>query len=142
LSPKYDMAWVGRANCYAAMREDDKALAAFAVAVQNPTSPADPCVGLEARIRFYIGREQWDKVLADKAEMVRKSPRSHQLRIQLAMMLLECRDPALRDPRRAVELAREAVQLKPDEDGSRVVLGQAHYRAGEWKEAVAALTPL
>jgi WD40 repeat protein/serine/threonine protein kinase len=46
-------------------------------------------------------------------------------------------DPALRDPRLAVELAREAVELFPPGGDWRNTLGVALYRAGRWNEAVA-----
>jgi len=46
-------------------------------------------------------------------------------------------DPKLRDPARAVELAKEAVRLMPDAHWN--TLGAAHYRAGDHQAAVAAL---
>jgi tetratricopeptide (TPR) repeat protein len=48
-------------------------------------------------------------------------------------------DPALRDGKRAVELAKEAVDLDPKKGHNWNTLGAAHYRAGSWKDAVAAL---
>src|SRR5262249_2141972 len=45
-------------------------------------------------------------------------------------------DPAKRNPKRAVELARRAVELEPENDGSWYILGVACYRAGEWTEAL------
>src|SRR5262249_20209522 len=47
--------------------------------------------------------------------------------------------PARRDPGRAVSLAKQAVELKPETGASGNTLGAAQYRAGGWKEAVAAL---
>ncbi len=44
-----------------------------------------------------------------------------------------------RDPRRAVELAKEAVVLAPKEGNCWNTLGVAHYRAGNWQESIAAL---
>jgi hypothetical protein len=48
--------------------------------------------------------------------------------------------PKNRDPGRAVKLALEAVELAPREGNCWNTLGVAHYRNGDWKEAVAALT--
>jgi tetratricopeptide (TPR) repeat protein len=45
----------------------------------------------------------------------------------------------LRNPSRAVELARKAVELAPKVGYNWGTLGTAHYRAGDWKAAVAAL---
>ena len=46
----------------------------------------------------------------------------------------------LRDPDRAVELAKKAVELEPKEGTYWNTLGVAHYRAGDWKAAIEALT--
>jgi serine/threonine protein kinase/tetratricopeptide (TPR) repeat protein len=57
----------------------------------------------------------------------------------LAWSLLTCPDLKLRDPNRAVRLARTAVELVPNDETFWGGLGMAHYRAGDWKAAVAAL---
>jgi tetratricopeptide (TPR) repeat protein len=48
-------------------------------------------------------------------------------------------DPKARDPKRAVELAKEAVQIAPKQRGIWNTLGAAQYRAGDWKAALTAL---
>src|SRR5262249_19748539 len=48
-------------------------------------------------------------------------------------------DPTLRNPRGAVELAKKAVELSPNEARFWQTLGVAHYRAGDWKGATVAL---
>jgi serine/threonine protein kinase/Flp pilus assembly protein TadD len=55
----------------------------------------------------------------------------------LAWFLANC--PEFRDPPQAVQLARRAVQLAPEQGQYWSTLGVAHYRAGEWKAARAAL---
>src|SRR5262249_21424523 len=57
----------------------------------------------------------------------------------LAWILATCADARLRDPRLAVALAKRAVQLAPRNPNYSNTLGAAHYRAGEWKDAIAAL---
>jgi serine/threonine protein kinase/WD40 repeat protein len=57
----------------------------------------------------------------------------------LAWRLATDRDPKIRDPERAVALAKKAVELAPDVGTYWNTLGAAHYRAGNWKDAVAAL---
>src|SRR5262249_49747030 len=57
----------------------------------------------------------------------------------LAWLLATCPEAALRDPRRAVELASKAVELRPKEGMFRNTLGVARYRAGEWAAAIEAL---
>jgi tetratricopeptide (TPR) repeat protein len=57
---------------------------------------------------------------------------------ELAWLLATCPDAGMRDASRAVALARKAVELDP-KGGYWNTLGVAQYRAGDWKEAVAAL---
>ena len=58
----------------------------------------------------------------------------------LAWFLATCPDPKFREPRRAVELSRKAVELASKQGNYWNTLGVAHYRAGDdWKAAVAAL---
>jgi tetratricopeptide (TPR) repeat protein len=48
-------------------------------------------------------------------------------------------DPKLRDPKRAVELGKEGVEVFPLSDMAWQYLGWIHYRAGNWKAAIEAL---
>jgi Flp pilus assembly protein TadD len=54
-------------------------------------------------------------------------------------LLATCPEAEVRNPARAVEVARKAVELAPKVGNYWNTLGVAHYRAGEAKEAVAAL---
>jgi tetratricopeptide (TPR) repeat protein len=55
-----------------------------------------------------------------------------------AWFLASCPDPQLRDARRAVEVARRATTLAPREHSYWTTLGIAHYRAGNWQDAIEA----
>jgi tetratricopeptide (TPR) repeat protein len=57
----------------------------------------------------------------------------------LAWMLATASDVKVRDPKRALELAKKLVEATPKEGGRWNMLGVACYRAGEYKNAVAAL---
>jgi serine/threonine protein kinase len=57
----------------------------------------------------------------------------------LAWNLTISEDPTIRDPARAVVLARRATELAPDKGAIWDTLGVACYRAGSWGEAVTAL---
>jgi tetratricopeptide (TPR) repeat protein len=61
---------------------------------------------------------------------------------QLAWFLATCPDPKLRDPERAIRLAQQATSHKPppnmDVGSYWPTLGVAHYRAGNWKQALEA----
>ena len=56
-----------------------------------------------------------------------------------AWMLAATADPAHRDPDRAIELANELIQKSPKVRDVWTTLGVAHYRAGAWNDAIAAL---
>ncbi len=57
----------------------------------------------------------------------------------LALLLTTCADETLRDGARAVELARRAAELEPQNVRHQRVLGAAHCRAGKWQAALDAL---
>ena len=56
-----------------------------------------------------------------------------------AWFLVSCPQVELRDPGRALEMAEKAVQGAPNVGRYRQTLGAAHYRAGNWQEALNAL---
>src|SRR5262249_32471126 len=58
---------------------------------------------------------------------------------ELAWLLATCAEAKFRDPKRAIELAKQAIALSPNERNYWNTLGVAHYRAGNWTDAVAAL---
>ncbi len=57
----------------------------------------------------------------------------------LAWSLATDPESEFRDPSLAVELAKKAVELAPKDGVYWRILGAAHYRAGNWKAALAAL---
>jgi tetratricopeptide (TPR) repeat protein len=82
---------------------------------------------------------QWDKAAADYAKVLEGEPHSGQAHNDLAHLLAACPDPKSRNPKRAVELARRAVGLTPQEGVYWNTLGIALYRTGNWNAAVKAL---
>jgi WD40 repeat protein/tetratricopeptide (TPR) repeat protein len=59
---------------------------------------------------------------------------------EVAWLLATCPEAKIRDPGRAVELTKKAIELAPKEGTYWNTLGVAHYRAGDWKAAIEALT--
>src|SRR5262249_23267004 len=57
----------------------------------------------------------------------------------LARFLATCPDLKVRNPSRAVELAKKATELAPKDGNYWNTLGVAQYRASDWKDAIAAL---
>jgi tetratricopeptide (TPR) repeat protein len=89
--------------------------------------------GAEAIKHYEVLLTQWEKRLGpDHRENADRC-------IRLAWCLAFSPDAQTHEPRRAVALAERAVKLAPEEGGYWRTLGVAHYRAGDWKAAVAAL---
>ena len=61
-----------------------------------------------------------------------------QLLSRISWILTLSPDAEFRNPRRAVELSQRAVNLEPAVDSWWNALALAHYRAGDWKAAIAA----
>ncbi len=78
-------------------------------------------------------------IAADERQLTRPLGRRAGCRSSLAWFLAQCPDSQLRDPHRAIALAREAVELDPESERHWRTLGIAHYRARQWGEAVSAL---
>jgi tetratricopeptide (TPR) repeat protein len=82
---------------------------------------------------------QHANAIADYSKALQLDPNHAGARNGLAWVLATCPDRKLRDPRRAVALAKRAVQLAPKEANSWNTLGAAHYRAGDFQSAIEAL---
>ena len=72
-------------------------------------------------------------------ETVRHEPRNAVDCNYLAWILNTCPDANLRHPDEGLAMATKAVELDPDNASYRNTLGIAHYRAGNWREAIESL---
>jgi tetratricopeptide (TPR) repeat protein len=140
LRPDHPRAWLSRGTLYEVhLRRNDEAVADYSKVIELDP---DGLWGRWAYLRrgaLYWAMEQWDNAGADLSKQVERSPGDWIHRNKLAWLLATCPDPKLRDPARAVEHARRAVELAPESGTVRNTLGVAHYRAGDWAAAVAAL---
>jgi eukaryotic-like serine/threonine-protein kinase len=81
-----------------------------------------------------------EDAIAASETLLKLAPKNADVHNNLAWWLATFQEPRLRDPARAVELARKAVELAPQDGRFWITLGAAHYRAGDWKAAIEALT--
>jgi tetratricopeptide (TPR) repeat protein len=81
----------------------------------------------------------WDKAIAEYRGAIRDFPKDKNAYRELAFLLANCTDVRLRDTVQALEAAHKAVQMAPGDPPCQLVLGSAHFRAGNWEQAVAAL---
>lgn len=79
------------------------------------------------------------EAIAAHGESLRLEPNNAWRQNELAWLLATCPEAKFRDPKRAVELAKKAVQLEPKNGLFWQTLGYAEYRAGNWKSTITAL---
>jgi eukaryotic-like serine/threonine-protein kinase len=58
---------------------------------------------------------------------------------RLAWLLANSSDAVRREPNKAIEMAKRAIELSPNNGGCWNTLGTAEYRAGDWRAAIDAL---
>jgi tetratricopeptide (TPR) repeat protein/serine/threonine protein kinase len=126
-----------RGDAYVAKEELDKALADYSEGLKR--SPGDS-YALAKRANLYVRLGQWGKARDDYNQVVYRNPRDNQSRNSLAWLLATCPDVKVRAPIVALGLAKETIEKEPTWGAAWTTLGVAHYSAGDWKEALVALT--
>jgi len=96
-----------------------------------------PASDRQARSRGYLGRAEM--LVKEVVARISSGDDLESLNA-LAWFLSTWPDSRLRDPARAIELARKAVARAPKAAAIWNTLGVAHYRAGAWDEAIEALS--
>jgi WD40 repeat protein/serine/threonine protein kinase/Flp pilus assembly protein TadD len=125
-----------RAAAYKDFHQYDKALADFSKAIE--LNPKDLYAWYQrASVNSQLGR--YAAALADYQKLLELAKDDAIVQNDFAWFLATCPATKYRNPARAVELAKKAVELAPKEGNHWNTLGVAHYRAGDWKAAVAAL---
>jgi serine/threonine protein kinase/tetratricopeptide (TPR) repeat protein len=121
----------------------DEAITAFRKAIELEPKNA---LAFNHLGKCLADQKKWDEAIAALRKAVELNPEFalaySNLVValnSLAWALATDPVPTRRDPGRAVSLAQEAVELKPQEGPSYNTLGVALYRAGRWKDAIAAL---
>jgi eukaryotic-like serine/threonine-protein kinase len=99
----------------------------------------DLCALLEAAGQFREAEEVRQQLRDSYPLALQNVPLDHRLRNNLAWLLASRAEAQPHDPIRAVKLAKEAITLAQETGAYWNTLGVAHYRAGDWKAAVAAI---
>jgi eukaryotic-like serine/threonine-protein kinase len=90
--------------------------------------------------RFDDARKGYEEALAVFRRILpARAPEVQRCMADYAWMLAAAPDPVYRDPHRAMEMADELIRNTPKVRDVWTTLGVAHYRAGAWKNAIAAL---
>src|SRR5262249_48502121 len=136
LRPKKAAYRSNRGNAYKKMGRYLEAIADFSKAIELDGKYVD---AWQNRGDAYFRLGQYEKALTDSQTAVKLAPERPGGHNQLAWLLATCPDASVRDPARAVESAKKAVELAPGDPNRLGTLGTAYYRAGDWKAAIAAL---
>jgi tetratricopeptide (TPR) repeat protein len=97
-----------------------------------------------ANAHYWLGvalenQRRYPEALAAFRRVFELEPKHPRVPKQLARLLATCPDPSVRNPAKALEYAKLAVENAPTEVWLHSTLGIAHYRAGQWRDSVAAL---
>jgi serine/threonine protein kinase/Flp pilus assembly protein TadD len=122
----------------------DEAIASYrkAIALDPNSRTAHYNLGT-ALLEKKEGQEEavasFQSVIAGARRDIELHPTDSDSHNTLAWILVTCPYAPLRDPVEGVKQARKAVELAPNDSLHWNTLGAAQFRAGNWKEAVAAL---
>ncbi|NQU19716.1 MAG: tetratricopeptide repeat protein, partial [Candidatus Nealsonbacteria bacterium] len=136
LDPDCAAAYNNRGVVYFKQNKTDLALADFNKALELDPDFACAYSGCGT---VYCKQRQYDLALAEHNKALEVDRNADGVRHNFALFLLNCPDRDLRDTGRALELATEAVEADPENASAWSVLGQAHYRGGDFPQAVEAL---
>jgi serine/threonine protein kinase/Tfp pilus assembly protein PilF len=88
----------------------------------------------------FLAQEKFGEAIASCREAIRLQPDLADAHNNLAWLLATCPIVKFRDPGQAVRHAKKSIELKPGDADNLNTLGVAHYRNGDWNEAMEALT--
>jgi tetratricopeptide (TPR) repeat protein/serine/threonine protein kinase len=137
LNSKYTSAWHNRGIAYNKMGQYDKAVLDFSEAIALDRNYVSAWLN---RGNAFVSLGKYDKAREDYVTVLQLAPAHLLAHNGLAWLLATCPEAKLRDAKRAIELADKAVKLAPQFAACWNTLGVARYRAGDWNDAVDALT--
>jgi tetratricopeptide (TPR) repeat protein len=136
LDPKDADAYFSLGRALKNKGELDDAIASYQKAINFDPENAAVHTNLGLALQ---GKDRWNDAMACHKKAVDLDPENAWAHNNLADILANAADPKLRDPKKAVAHANEAIKLKPDFGDAWNTLGEAYYRNDQWKEAITAL---
>jgi serine/threonine protein kinase/tetratricopeptide (TPR) repeat protein len=133
---------MARAKCYLELGNRDAAQADFEAALALARTDGERVNTYIQRVVVYSGLGLWDAAKADyeaALALTRTDGERALVSNGIAWQLATHPLPRLRNPVRAVALAREAVEKAPQEGTIWNTLGVALHRTGDWEAAIVAL---
>jgi serine/threonine protein kinase/tetratricopeptide (TPR) repeat protein len=136
VDPKDAAAYYGLGVALKAQGKLDQAIDAYRKAVELDPKNARAHASLGASLHV---QGMLDQAIDTYDKAVALDPKNAVVHTNLAWILATCPDPKFRDGARAAKHAKIAVEVSPKVINVWSNLGVAQYRAGQWKEARAAL---
>jgi serine/threonine protein kinase/tetratricopeptide (TPR) repeat protein len=136
-NPKYLRSYQIMGNSWMRLGEFQNAETAYRAGLEKDPSDTSLKLALASSLQ-KLGQSQESIQL--RKGVIQGSPQVSAGELNnLAWQLVTVEDPSLRDPQEAVELSERAVKLDPKGTYFNT-LGVAHYRSGNWQQAVETLT--
>ena len=141
IQPKYKSfgvgsAYTGLGDALVRQAKLDPAIAAFRKSIEIAPGFVK---GYRQLITALLQKGQSQEAIIWLGKLTALDPTHPYDRNNLAWYLVTLNPEQLRKPALAVKLARGTVDLQPEVGNHWNTLGVAHYRAGDWKAAIAAL---
>jgi serine/threonine-protein kinase len=133
---KHADSWYQRGFSYYWLCQYEKAISDYSRAIE--LQPGNVWAWLGRGNSYYWSR-QYDQAIAHVSKAVELDPKFVEGLNNLAWYLTNCSNLKIRDPHRAIELAKKAIELAPKRGINWNTLGVAQYRAGHWVAALKTL---
>jgi serine/threonine protein kinase/Flp pilus assembly protein TadD len=135
LDPTNSVYFVSRSRAYFDLRQYDKAIADCSKAIEIRQ---DDCGAWITRGNAHGAMEHFEKAIADYSRAA-ECEQNCDVYNQLAWALATCPDLKLRDPLRAVEIAKKALEIVPESDGpwpnhKQDAARQWYHKTVEWTD--------
>ena len=137
IDPKNTGAHTNLGNALLKLGKPDEAIIQYQTAIDDDPMYSPAYISLGNAL-LQLGQLDETVVLYQKASEL--DPRNGELHNSLAWSLAADAPAELRDIPRAVEFAKRAVELNPDQHSYWNTMGVVQYRAGNWKDALRSLT--
>lgn len=131
--PKYAAAFYTRGHAWRRKKQYDEAIADYDDAVRFGFNNSELCW---CRAECWYAKRDFKKSIADYEEAVRFDPKDHASLNNLATIFATASVDKLRDGKRAVELARRALDLDQKNPRYMPTLAAAFAEIGDFTEAV------
>ena len=134
IDPKFVLAYYNRGLALQQLGEEEQAIKDYTEAIRLAPGIA---VTHANRASSYDKLGRYQEAIRDYEEAIRLNPRDDETLDSLAWLLATVANPAFRDGKRAIELAREACELTRWREPNHIdTLAAAYARAGDFASAV------